>query len=260
MLLLGEYTLSAMIISILVLLFGMGLHEFGHAYAADWWGDPTPRENGKLTINPIAHISWQGWIWIMMIGFGTVGSVAINPRRMRDPRWGSFWMSLAGPFTNLLQAIIFGVLFRLFGNMQILGQMRYYDLEIWQVSGANPLVAAFNLLLYTGVVLNILLFVFNLLPLFPLDGYRALLAFLPGDFIMRKQIPVFIQQNVRPLSRFLQQPAYTWQSWQTVTYYILMGLILLSVFARMTNLYMFDVLGLIMRGPIWNISSLVAGF
>lgn len=262
MLLLGEYTFSALTASILILFFGMGLHEFGHAFVADWWGDPTPRERGKLTLNPLAHIDINGWIWILLIGFGTGGSVAINPLRMRDPRWGSFWMSLAGPFTNLLQALVFGVLFRLFGDTQILFRLLIGNLEVWElgVIGVNPLVAYLNLLMYVGVTLNVVLFIFNLLPFFPLDGYRAVLSFLPGDFLMRKQIPVFIQQSVRPLSRFLQQPAYTWQSWQTVTYYMFIGLIGLSLFARYTNLYFLDALHWIIGGPVSQLSALIAGF
>src|SRR5215510_7446701 len=96
MLLFGHFTISALSAILVILFFGMGVHEFGHAFMADRWGDPTPRRNGKLTINPLAHIDPMGWLWILIIGFGTAGSVSINPRLMRDSRWGSFWTSLAG--------------------------------------------------------------------------------------------------------------------------------------------------------------------
>ena len=108
MLLLGANLTPVTLISVIVVLFfGMGIHEAAHAFMADYWDDPTPRNNGKLTLNPMAHINWQGWLMIFLIGFGIAGSVAINPSRMRDPRWGMFWTSVAGPISNLLQAIVF---------------------------------------------------------------------------------------------------------------------------------------------------------
>lgn len=259
MLLLGNYTLSALTASIIILFFSMGIHEFAHAYVAHWWGDPTPKQNGKLTINPMAHIDLQGWIWIMLIGFGTAGSVAINPYRMRDTRWGSFWTSLAGPVSNLLQAIVFGLLLRFLGDVRV-AQFALGN-EVWQLGtfGINPIIAYINLLLFVGVFFNIVLFVFNMLPLSPLDGYRILLALLPGDFLTRQQIPDVIHRNLYPLSRFLQQPAYVWQSWQMLTYYGFIGLIGLSFFAQMTNLHIFNLLGHIIGGPVNYFSALIIG-
>jgi Zn-dependent protease len=183
MLLFGNYSPEALVSVIIVLLLGMGIHEFAHAWVADYWGDPTPRENGKLTINPFAHISWAGWIMILLIGFGMVGYVAINPSRMRDPRWGAFWTALAGPISNLLQAIVYGILFRLVGTP------------------TNEALAIVRLFLDIGVWFNVLLFLFNLLPLFPLDGYRVVMGLLPGYWLSSKQIPAFIRQNIPPLSR-----------------------------------------------------------
>jgi Zn-dependent protease len=250
MLLFGHYTLAAMVSVIVVLLFGMGIHEFAHAWVADYWGDPTPRQNGKLTLNPFAHISWAGWLMILLIGFGTAGSVAINPARMRDPRWGAFWMALAGPVSNLLQAVVFGLLFRLIGDQTAVFLL--FQMEPWELAaagGPNALTGFLSLFLFIGVWFNVMLFLFNMLPLFPLDGYRVVMSLLPGYWMNSKQIPMFIHQNMPPLARFLQQPAYVWRDWQQATTYVLMGLMLLSFAATSMGLYQLNLLGFLLNGP-----------
>jgi Zn-dependent protease len=260
MLLFGHHTIASLVASIIVLLFGMGIHEFAHAWTANYWGDPTPRENGKLTLNPFAHISWAGWLMILVIGFGTVGSVAINPARMRDPRWGAFWMALAGPVSNLLQAVVFGILFRLLGDTTTVYLL--FGMEPWDLAaagGPNALLGFLNLLLYLGVWFNVMLFLFNMLPLFPLDGYRVVMGLLPGYWLSSKQIPAFIRQNMPPLYRFLQQPAYVWRDWQQATTYVLMGLLLLSFAATSMNLRQLNLLGLLLNGPGGWLRLLLAG-
>ena len=259
MLLFGHFTLSSLVSIIIVLLFGMGLHEFAHAWTADYWGDPTPRENGKLTLNPFAHISWGGWLMILLIGFGTVGSVAINPARMRDPRWGAFWMALAGPVSNLLQAAVFGILFRFVGDPATVGLLFQY--EPWELATNVPgtIMAFINIFLYIGVWFNILLFLFNLLPFFPLDGYRVVLGLLPGYWLSSKQVPAFIRKNLPGLSRFLQQPAYVWRDWQQMTTYVLMALLLLSFAASSMGLRQLNILGFLLNGPGSLLRQLLAG-
>ena len=261
MLLFGHFTISGLISVIIVLLFGMGIHEFAHAWMADYWGDPTPRENGKLTLNPLAHISWYGWLMILAIGFGTVGSVAVNPSRMRDPRWGAFWMALAGPVSNLLQAIVFGILFRIVGDIQAVYLMFGLRAEPWQLAAAGfgTVESFISLFLYVGVWFNVMLFVFNMLPLYPLDGYRVVMGLLPGYWLSSKQIPAVIRKNAAPLSRFLQQPAYTWQAWRQATMYVFMGLLLLSFGASYTGLHQLNILGLLIGGPISWLRILIAG-
>ncbi|MGJ3237451.1 MAG: site-2 protease family protein [Anaerolineae bacterium] len=192
----------------IVLFFGMGWHEYAHAVVADWWGDPTPRQMGRLTPNPIVHINWVGWLMFLIIGFGILGSVPINTRAMRDPRWGSFWTSFAGPLSNLLQAIIFGVVFHLFV---------FLAPEVLRTTGLFGEFLS-NLLFY-GVLFNVLLFVFNLLPLFPLDGWHMLLAVLPGTGINWTAIPAFVRQSLTPLAVFLNRPAYKWAEWAQMTQY-----------------------------------------
>jgi len=261
MLLFGNFSLSALSAVIIVLFFGMGLHEFGHAFAADWWGDPTPRKNGKLTLNPLAHINLEGWIWIMLIGFGTAGSVAYNPYNLRDRRWGSFWVSIAGPLMNLLQAIVFGLLFRFFGNVIAVAYVLNGQQEVWALGqlGINPVIGYISLFLYVGLWFNALLFIFNLIPLFPLDGYRAMLSLLPGSFLNGKQIPGFIHEALPPLARFLQYPAYAWKEWQQATMYVFFGLIMLSFLAISINLPQLNLLGYIIHGPTSQLMQLISG-
>lgn len=261
MLLFGQFTISALVSLIFIMFFGMGIHEFAHAWMADYWGDPTPRENGKLTLNPLAHIDWYGWLMIMLIGFGIAGSVAINPRRMRDGRWGNFWTSLAGPLSNLAQAIIFGILFRLFGNINAVGYMLSYGAEPWEMGalGYGAISSFFSLFLYFGLWFNIIFFLFNLLPLAPLDGYTVMQSLLPGFWLSEKQIPTAIRKNVPALAYFLREPAFAWASWRQITTYIFIGLLLLSFMARSTNLWPLDIIGHILRGPGASLRFLLGG-
>lgn len=222
MLLFGNFSLNLFIAVMLVLFLGMALHEYAHCIVANWWGDPTPAEHGRLTLNPLVHIYWPGWIMFALIGFGILGSAPINPRRMRDPRWGSFWATLAGPLSNLLLALVSGILLRLFFD-----PMRAAALfGVPDAVGSLP--DFLMLLLFVSVFYNALLFVFNLLPLFPIDGWHIALALLPGYWLSPTQIPEFIRSGIPPLARFLERPAYKWQQWAQISQYVLLGLILLS--------------------------------
>lgn len=226
MLLFGDFSLPFLLATAIVLFFGMGWHEWAHAVMADRWGDPTPRSQGRLTPNPLVHIYWPGWFMFVLLGFGILGSVPINPSRMRDPRWGQFWTSFAGPAANLIMAIICAILLRLFFSSEVGLLLFFGRFEVGMVNGLIPDFLA--LVLAAGVWWNVLLFVFNLLPFFPIDGWHMLLALLPGQFLNAGQVPDFIRQNVAPLSRFLQSPAYTWRAWAQVSQYVLLFLILLS--------------------------------
>lgn len=213
---------TIILINLLVLGVGMTVHEFAHNYVAWKMGDPVPKMQGRLTLNPLVHINWMGWLMFAVIGFGILGSAPISAQRMRDPRWGYLAAVAAAPFSNLGLAIIAGILLRILG----LGQMSfamYFRPDLM----ASPIdfIAA---ILFAMVYLNVLLFVFNLLPLFPIDGWHIILTLLPGTWLNRMQIPVAIQQNMRPLAEFLMRPAFKWKEWQMLSYYAFMGLILLS--------------------------------
>ncbi len=254
MLIFGNYSIYAFVAIAMVLLFGMGWHEYAHAVVADWWGDPTPRENNRLTPNPIVHIDWIGWAMFLLLGFGILGSVPVNPRRMRDPRWGSFWTSAAGPLSNLVQAALFGLLMRLVGSPQQGFQLLFNNR--FDVGSFNaPLIDFLLLMGMVGVFFNVLLFVFNLMPFAPLDGWRMVLAILPGEFMSRDDIPVFIRQNIPPLAAFLQRPAFKWQQWQQISMYIFFGLIMISFVIPQLGVF-----NALIFQPTFQLTQLLGGF
>ena len=210
------------LINLVVLGMAMTIHEFAHNYVAWKMGDEVPKLQGRLTLNPLVHINWIGWLMFAIVGFGILGSAPISAKRMRDPRRGFLAAVAAGPFSNLVLAVVFALLLRLSG-LSAEGYYAYNAPEL--ITGPLIVMAA---LLYAGVFWNVLLFVFNLIPLFPIDGWHIVLTLLPGSWLNRMQIPVVIQQNIKPLSDFLMRPAFKWRDWQTVSYYVFLALIFLS--------------------------------
>lgn len=153
----------------------MPVHEFAHAFVADRLGDKTPRWNGRLTLNPLAHIDWLGAAMILLFGIGYARPVPISPRNFKNARKGMALTALAGPVSNLLMAILSIAIFRvllLFGGDVVNG-------SIYVNMGANWLVYAHVILIQVFASVNIGLAVFNLLPIPPLDGSRIFSAILP---------------------------------------------------------------------------------
>lgn len=236
MLLFNNFSIETILAVFIVLFFSMGFHEYGHALMANWWGDDTPRLQGRLTPNPVVHINWMGFLMFAIIGFGILGSVPVNTRKMRDPRWGSFWTSFAGPLMNLAIAVLCALVLRLAFPPTAVP----IGLSLMFGVGGNAgefmgFISDFLALLLTvGVYFNVLLFVFNLLPFFPIDGWHMVLALLPGHWLRREQVPAAIRQNAFPISRFLQEPAYQWHRWAQLSQMVLFICILLS-FTRIIN-------------------------
>lgn len=139
----------------------LGLHEYAHALAADLQGDRLPRAMGRLTPNPVRHLDPLGTICILVAGFGWARPVEFRPQALSSKRFGAAIVALAGPMMNLLLALIGGF-----------GFVLSYE------SGLPDSVFIF-FYLFTGI--NVLLAVFNLVPLPPLDGSRLLTIFLPPD-------------------------------------------------------------------------------
>jgi Zn-dependent protease len=152
-----------------ILLLALPLHELAHAAAAVALGDDTPRRQGRLSLNPLRHLDPVGSILILIAGFGWAKPVQWNPRNVSiDTRLASVIISLAGPLTNLLLAVI---------AMFLLGQ---FGLAM------GSMVVNF---LFFFANINVLLAVFNLIPIPPLDGSHVLFALLPGDnFQLRAQL------------------------------------------------------------------------
>jgi Zn-dependent protease len=151
----------------IALVIAFTIHEFAHAYFADKFGDPTPRSMGRVTLNPRVHLDILGTLLIFIVGFGWAKPVLINRANFKKPRLMGIIVSGVGPLSNLL--IAFAGLFILF----LLGYFGLFDNMNIGVHKAITLFFGYF------ISLNIVLFLFNLLPLPPLDGYRIVQDLLP---------------------------------------------------------------------------------
>ena len=163
-----------MIYALVIILFSAIIHEYMHGWMADQLGDTTARDAGRLTLNPIAHIDlWGSIVLPAMVFIGTGGGlifgyakpVPFNPYNLRDQKYGSAKVALAGPLANLITALFFGLFLRF-------------------VPGLNLVMASF---IAAIVQINLVLMVFNLLPIPPLDGSKIIQPFLPYSWQMRFQ-------------------------------------------------------------------------
>ena len=164
------------LIVIVVILFSMTIHEAMHAFMGYWLGDDTAKLQGRLTLNPIKHIdpflTLLLPIMLAIIGapiFGGAKPVPFNPDRVRFEEWGAALVAIAGPLTNLIIAFV------AFGVSVLIGQ------PVDLFSASNSLI---ELILNTTVMVNLGFFVFNILPIPPLDGSRVIYALAP-DFVRR---------------------------------------------------------------------------
>ncbi len=142
------------------------LHEFAHAWAADKQGDPTPRNQGRLTLNPLAHIDPIGGVLIALVGFGWGKATPVNPRYFRNQRWGEVIVAAAGPVANLLLGWLF------FFIEAIVMHIGAISGTILQLSIATFFDYAATISIYLGVL--------NLLPIPMFDGWHILEGFLPN--------------------------------------------------------------------------------
>lgn len=159
------------------LLLAITIHEFSHSLAADYSGDPTPRWAGRLTLNPLAHIDpfWTILLPILLmfsgspVVFGAAKPVPFNPHFLSNKKWGPFLIALAGPLSNFLLAIVFSFsmkIFIFFTNWQDFSPL------------IHTVLGYLYIFLYIGIFVNVVLGMFNLLPIPPLDGSKILYVFL----------------------------------------------------------------------------------
>lgn len=142
----------------LSLVIALTIHEYAHAKVSDTLGDPTPRANGRVTLNPLAHLDPLGTILILVVGFGWGRPVEFDPYNLRNPKRDTALIALAGPASNLLLATILSIALNIF---------------------ALPFIL--NSLFVILITMNISLAIFNLVPVFPLDGEKILKGFLPTE-------------------------------------------------------------------------------
>ncbi len=151
-------------IQLLAVVAILPIHEFAHAYIADKLGDTTPRQLGRLTINPLHHLDLIGTVCLIFTGFGWAKPVPVNPGAFRNPKRGMAVVAAAGPISNILLALVYMIVGKVilftFGDASVVG---YY------------LVQIFDILTFISISLG----VFNLLPIPPLDGSRIAGLFLP---------------------------------------------------------------------------------
>lgn len=155
----------AFITSLIILVISVVIHEVSHGYTAELLGDPTPRLQGRLTLNPLKHLDLYGSVIVPLITsmfgmtFGWAKPLEWNPYNIKNRRMGEVLISIAGPGSNLFLAVVFGLSIRFF-----------------QYSLSNSMLSIFSYI----VIINIVLFIFNLIPVPPLDGSKILFNILPN--------------------------------------------------------------------------------
>lgn len=161
------------------LVAGISFHEFSHAFTADSLGDRLPRSQGRVTLNPLAHLDPTGTILMVMIGIGWGKPVQFNPYATRNPKAAIGLVSVAGPLSNFIVAAIAGLPIKLGAVPWIspFNTVRFSQLANGGFTSNDYL----GLFLTSITLFSIILGVFNLLPIAPLDGFKVVLGFLPQD-------------------------------------------------------------------------------
>ena len=155
------------------ILLALTFHEFAHAFVANLYGDDTAKRSGRLTLNPLAHLDPLGTIMIFIVHFGWAKPVPVNPYNLRNPKKDMLWISAAGPLSNMVLALISGLLLRLFFNTGIIPEQ-------------HSMMGIFIIMIVWSLQINLALAIFNILPIAPLDGSKILYGILPAGF--EKQI------------------------------------------------------------------------
>ncbi len=190
-----------------VFLLALTLHEFGHAWTALQFGDPTAKQQGRVTLDPLKHLDVMGTIFMFVLHFGWAKPVPVNPANFKPEqrRQAEFWVSLAGIIANLLQAVAYAAVWRV---LLLVDPNLLYN---------STFLQRFLLL---GVLINLALAIFNLLPIYPLDGAHVLKNVLPlrqaipfvefsqryGAMILLALIVVGMFSDVSPLSMLIVVP------------------------------------------------------
>ena len=189
---------------VMVLAIAFTVHEFAHAYVAYKFGDPTAKNQGRLTLSPLAHLDPIGTLLIFIAGFGWAKPVPVNRFYFKNPRLAGVLVSVAGPLSNLVIAFIGLAVWYILLSTGALSSLS---------SGiAEGLHQFFNILIF----LNITLFIFNLFPFPPLDGYRIIEDLAPSGIRAKMTqfesygMVVFLILVLTPLDKYTIQPAFSY--------------------------------------------------
>ncbi|MCI0475744.1 MAG: site-2 protease family protein [Anaerolineales bacterium] len=164
----GQIDPIELVALLIALVFGISVHEFAHAAAATWLGDPLPGRQGRLTLSPAAHLDVMGSLMFFVAGFGWGKPVQYNPYALRaSPRVGPAIVAAAGPLSNIIVAVIVALVVRLLP----------FGLDAFELS--PQVVNTLFYLLIFFIYYNLILSFFNLIPVFPLDGFTILQGLLP---------------------------------------------------------------------------------
>jgi len=196
--------LKSLIPFVIAILYALTIHEFFHAWTANKLGDPTARMQGRLTLNPLAHLDPIGTICIFIAHFGWGKPVPVNSSYFKHPRRDDVLVSAAGPISNFVSALFFGLIF------QILHKF---------TGVASDLSKVLELL----VVMNLMLAIFNCIPLYPLDGSHILKGFLPRRMLsgyekICKYGP-FVLLGVILLGNFAHIPILRYTIWPLIMFF-----------------------------------------
>jgi len=171
----SNFNIGQFITMIVPMVFAVTIHEAAHGYAALRMGDPTAQQAGRLTLNPIRHVDLFGSLILpLMLSlsgapvFGYAKPVPVNPLNYRDYRRGTLWVSSAGVMANLACAILSGIAFQIMGHISV-------------PAAVVPVLIPVFKMLYYSVIINLVLMVFNLIPIPPLDGSHIFAMFLPEN-------------------------------------------------------------------------------
>lgn len=172
---------------IVSLFIALSVHEASHALAADKLGDPTPRLDGRITLNPLAHIDLSGLLFMLFFGFGWGKPVMFDPYNLKNPRRDAALISLAGPASNILLALCLSILLRSFN---------FFNLSLFSTIG--------YLIFSPLITINLTLGIFNLLPIHPLDGFKIVGGILSTEqavewFQLQRYGMIFLLLLIIPL-------------------------------------------------------------
>lgn len=160
--------MSNIVILAIAVILSMSIHETAHGLVSYWFGDPTAKQQGRLSLNPFHHIDWVGLACLVFFGFGWAKPVDVDPRYYKNPKTGMIWTAFAGPVANFLLSfvclLIYCICLQFFASA-FLTSIGYFFLSV----------------LTRTATVSAGLGIFNLIPIPPLDGSKVLLAFLPDD-------------------------------------------------------------------------------